>query len=656
MNPTSSQGGELHLPFVHPRNALDITTGMWADMGDIHVRELTPLKHANGALQDSSISCYIWAENVVISIPTTVNASGITTQGGMDEYMSKPISNIASTIADVASRLTSIPVIGPYMRATQMMSSSLSGVAKLFGFSRPVQIENSMINKPRLISSMAVTDVGDMVQKLTVDSKQELSIDPKIVGLDVGDEMVLHKIACKESYFSSFTWPTTAATDTFLWNTRVHPMNSVQDITTTKVTWRLPACAFAALPFSAWRGTMRYRFQIVASDYHRGRLRFVWDPAAPISTESNVVFTRIVDLCDERDFVIDIAWGQTQSYLDVAPPGIEWQRFGTTPYTTASTGLANGVLSLYVLNELTTPNSTVNNDIRINVFVSMCDDAEFTNPSAQISQIQYNTQAEEGEMAYDHLVNAPIIDEPTDKILPCLVKDHTNDVYYGEKISSMRQLLKRYSLHNSILCPTAGDNNWLISMPDFPVYRGTFNYGFQLNGVAAPANINRTSMLQFIAAAFLAKRGGVRYKYMYNTDKPTNQNYISVSRLPLTNAPTQQSGVTAYDVTNSTAFSSAQQAQRSATLYGVEITPITQQPIIEFEGPNYSVVRFGICQNASTSANATAANYGMYSNRHQVCINNTSTARSYVDIYVAGAEDLTFVGFQGCPPISFDAV
>lgn len=654
LNPTSSQGGELHLPFVHPQNALDITAAEWAQMGTMTVRELTSLKHANGSTQNSSISCYIWAENVVLSIPTTRNASGISVQAGEGEYKSKPISNIASTIADIANRLSTVPIIGPYMKATNMISSSIGNVAKLFGFSRPIQLENSIVNKPRLISGIAVTDTGDSSLKLTVDSKQELSIDPKIVGLDVNDELVLHEIAGKESYLTNFTWTTTAVTDDILWNTRCHPMNCVTDATTIKVTYRLPACTFAALPFSHWRGTMRYRFQIVASDYHRGRLRFVFDPSSIASVESNVIFTRIVDLCDERDFVMDVAWGQTTSYLDVVGTA-GWLQYGTTAFS-GNTPYSNGVLGVYVLNELTTPNSSVNNDIKINVFQSMCDDCEFAVPSSLMESVQYNTQSGEEDGSYEDITNAPVIETSTDHILPCLIKDHTNDVYFGEKITSFRQLLKRYSWYNALLSPGTGDNTWAITIPDFPVYRGTFDYGLQLNAVAAAANINRTTMLQYVSAAFLAKRGGVRWKYMYNTDKPSAQQYVTVTRMPIGNTPAQGSTVTPYTVTTSTAFSNTAAVLRSVTACGTEVTPSTQQPVMEFESPNYSRFRFAIPQNASSLVTATAANFSMYANRHRVSINDSNTARSYVDMYVAGAEDLTFIGFQGCPPISFAVV
>jgi hypothetical protein len=239
---------------------------------------------------------------------------------------------------------------------------------------------------------MANTNVPDAVTKLTMDVKQELTIDPRTVGVDTDDELSIKHIAGIESYITTFTWTVAGVTGNMLWNTRVGPMCPIADTTIVPTMYWLPACSFAAVPFKYWRGTVRYRFQICCSEYHKGRLRFVFDPQWVSSLEMNLAYTRIVDLVNERDFTIDVAWANSKGWLQVSPTNSS--AFSTTPYVAANNVNYNGVLGVYIENDLTSPNSTVNNDIKINVFMSMCDDFDVAEPTRDsLDSLTFSTQS-----------------------------------------------------------------------------------------------------------------------------------------------------------------------------------------------------------------------------------------------------------------------
>jgi hypothetical protein len=146
--------------------------------------------------------------------------------------------------------------------------------------------------------------------------------------------------------------------------------------------YHLTAAAFAATPFAYWRGTMNYRFMVVASAYQKGRLRVVYDPWYKTGTEYNTNYSTIIDLASNRDFTVEVGWANSRSYCRLK--GIsKWSNvpFQTTAFTDAQEDFTNGTLSVYVVNELTTPNSTVTNDAAINVFVSTSDDFEVVAPT-----------------------------------------------------------------------------------------------------------------------------------------------------------------------------------------------------------------------------------------------------------------------------------
>jgi hypothetical protein len=650
LNPTSSQGGEIHMPFIWPKNALDITLGEWTGMGTLYVREVNPLKHANASTTPVSITAYIWAEDVVLSVPTTVNSLGLTAQSS-DEYGSRPISNMASNIAKIAGRLESSPIIGPYAKATSTVANAVGGVAKIFGFSRPAQIEDSVQMKPKLISRMANTDCGDAVVKLTTDSKQELTLDPRVVGVDTGDELDIRRIASIESYLTTFPWAVASTVDTLLWSTLVCPTVSVVNTAyATDVAYQLPACAFASIPFQYWRGTMRYRFQLVASDFHRGRIKIVYDPTRVTGTETNIGFSRIVDLTNERDFTMDVSWGQTQTYLPTKTLAQSINTFGTT----AQVGdiQSNGVLNVYIVNDLTTPNSVVNNDIQINVSISMCDDAEFQVMTNRLTPFSYTPQADNGvDVAEEETDNAPVMTSADDKILECAVIDHTNDVYFGESITSFRALLKRYYYLRSYLSTTVGRTNWLMNLFDYPFQRAYIANGLDVVLPAtSKANIVNTSLITYLAPAYLAMRGGFRYKYMYNADKITDTSYAWAEREAPTDPPiTPSQGVyVPYDTTNISKFAAAQASVYITSAQGVDVTYLRAQPVLEIELPNYNNNRFTIPKNITAT---TVGSFHPHLNNHSIYTKTDTTAVAYYDAFVSTAEDFNLFLFQGAPPI-----
>lgn len=644
LNPTQSTGGELSLPFIYYYNSLDVVTSDWNKLGRIYMREINQLKHANAATTNVSLSMYVWAENVEMSAPTMINSGSLITQAG-DEYGSSSLSSMASATADAAGKLSSIPMIGPYAKATQMAAGSMGTLARMLGFSRPADITHPVAMRPKLISRMANADGIDGVARLTVDSKQELTIDPRVVGVDEDDPLIIKKICGVESYLTTFTWTVGSVDNSLLWNTRVQPTLAVSDVSLTpNVIW-MPACCFAALPFKYWRGTMRFRFQIVCSAFHRGRLKFVYDPTYIGSTlEANLGYTRIIDLEKEREFSIDIGMSQARSFLLLGALVNAVNAYSTT-YIGSSDPTANGMLGVYVATELTTPNSAVNNDIQINVFVSMCDDADFAQPFPnQIQSLTYSLQA--GEEAQPE-VSAPMIDQAEENALSCLVVDNTHDVHFGETYTSFRSLLKRYAYQGSWLCPAFSKVTWTLGLHNLPYFRGRWTNAVNVDSTTVAANLVNTCLLTYLIPAFLAVRGSIRWKYLYGTDAPRTLGYIRVSRDPnasgaiINNASAPVS-------TNGNTYMVARNIASPNGLDGMDITYLTAQPVAEFEVPYYSNSRFMPAKDVS---NISSGGIGMQQDRHTVFVDNDSTTISYMDRHVSIGEDFSLILFQGAPPV-----
>lgn len=656
LDPCESQAGEMTLPFIWYYDKVNLTKGEYSSLGTLYLRQLQALKHANAATGDVTITMFVWATNVKLSIPTVHDITGITAQSGtFDEYGTGPVSSMAAAIASAAGRLVTMPVIGRYARATSMMSSAIGKVAALFGFSRPAVISDYSDMRPQYISRIAVTNGGDNVAKLTVEAKQELTIDPTVVGLQGNDELTIHNLVSKESYITQFPWTVARVANDLLWSSRVGPLWAVLGSS-----FYFPAMTYATLPFKYWRGSMIYRFQVVASGYHKGRLLVVWDPFYQITgAETNVQYSKIIDLADERDFTFEVGWGNSQAWCETQEPS------GTQPFRTiafpgdSSNNSYNGVISVYVLNELTVPNVTVNNDININVSIRACDDWKVAVPTgAVIARLAPESSIVPQSGAFEEVStdekNAPRIETVKETIAMCEpVVDSTDLVYFGENVVSYRQLMKRYTLWSSlgtgVAAPAGGAT--LIKMPDFPPNRGYSAFGAVANG-ANNFNPSNTTILNYLGYAFMAFRGGIRWKVVVSDTLPENAQLISVARSALLNDYTGPYQSTIPEVlTTPYAYSVNRVVNTLDTFHSGGHLTISKQPVLEFETPYYQRRRFSSTRNLGGKATFAADDLA-----HRIVACRPTGSIQTFDMFVAGAEDATFIGFQGAPPLKLTTI
>lgn len=652
IDPADCCANEMDLPFVWPRDALSPVAAEWAQMGVVNIRELTGLKHANAAVQPLTISVFVWATDVQYAVPTSVPSSSLVAQAG-DEYGSGPVENIATAVGGAAAHLAKLPVVGPYARATTVAASAAARLARAAGWSRPAIIADDAGMRPRFISSLAPSDAGDNVTKLTVDSKQEVSVDTSVIGIDLPDELSIAGIGARESFLTTFAWGTTAVSGDHLYNMRVAPnLCSIQSGTV-----YLPAMAFATLPFAFWRGKLRFRFQIVASAYHRGRLRVVYDPSYIKTLESNVQYTRIVDIAEERDIIIEVDWAQTAHYLPVGSPanGNSWS--SSTAFASASAN-TNGVLGIYVMNDLATPNSTVNNDISINVYVSAVD-LEVAAPRAVgngttgYNNLYNNTVQAGEEMDNPDSGNEPGCGPPTSDITfgNAPNDSHDADVYFGEVVTSMRQLLRRYNYDFTTLVVSSSATNpsiYVATLPDTPVPTGYNSVSYHTTTAGGKWNYVMPSLARLLPQCFVASRGSQRVKYMINGPS-SNALTMTVTRAATAGAPVLPVAAVVLPITSGSNYMRAILANRPTSGPGAVVTPPSRQPVIETELPYYKNVRFDEARIANVGAALATSPFITYHNLEVTTPPGVATY--YVDRYTAVGEDYSLAWWQGCPPL-----
>lgn len=698
LSPTNSQGGVMSLPFIWPYNYLSLPATEYAAMGIIRIYQLNALKNAGTTSSNADVNIFAWAEDVELAIPTSQTIGSITSsvavsQSG-DEYGRGPISAPANAIADAAMSIADAPVIGPYARASSYVARAVGAIANLMGFSRPAIISDIVPYKPMYYGNIANTNTGDTVEKLTIDCKQEVTIDPRVAGMAAIDEMSIVSIAAREAYYFQTTWSNQTSQDLRVCVMNVTPMayrlgspyttNAPEPI-------YLSPCAYVANPFKYWRGTMKYRFQIVASAFHRGRLRVVWDPNQindndGTSTERsfkdyNVAYSSVIDIATCRDFTVEVGWGQIKTYQKTAYiPGYNLPTFftGTTAATSYSRGACNGQLGLYIVNKLVSLSTDVN-QIYVNVYVS-CPDLELFSPDEHrinnytlrpmdaLYPATPTTLIAESQSGMELLVtsdlNAPLAQDSSHNIVLGPIKpqgvDHSAEVYHGDPIVSIRTLLKRYCSYATYVVKTSLPaalitiNQYLLS--DFPTFQGlnlkgnSEVYIKDTTGNSQRWSLCKNTFLNYFTPCYVTRRGGIRWKYALLSPKNLTLTTLSVVREATTPAlPPERAGcqqilrqTIIQSKTSSSSYTSTTRMPEGTS--GMAVTCTSQNPVVQAEIPYYSEKRFKFARHVEFEKPPD-------DDLHLVTFNitNETPFSNTLDSYVAAADDYSLSFFLSTP-------
>nr|ULG00111.1 MAG: hypothetical protein 2 [Salisharnavirus sp.] len=712
LDPTNSQGGELLLPFFYYKNLLDISASEWREMGELTLRELVPLKHANGATDKVTVSVFAWSCECKFAVPTQQEPTSIVPQA--DEYQRAPVSFVAGIVSSVSRTLAKVPLIAPFARATEIGADAVGAIATLFGYSRPVKIA-TYLHRPMTKQNIAVCNADDDAVKLTVDQKQELTVDPRTAGLDGIDEWDINFIAGRESYLTNFEWNVGTNSETLLWNSIVDPsLWAVHDSSE----YHLPACAYAALPFKYWRGSMKFRFQVVCSKYHKGRLKLVYDPVKTAGdgvttvAEYNTAYTTIIDIADVTDFTIECGWGQNTTYRQsiAIASTVQSGLYNNSPlgYDSSAVPWGNGTLAVYVVNELAVPNTTTNNDILVNVFVSMGDDFEVAVPEGERLQRMRLTSAttvqsgsfptldldpQDTPINYEPPVMDPQGDSDDDSTVvepqasendnsgdeqdrkdskphtaPTVnrmsaqtnITDQANHVHFGEAIRSFRQLVKRYNRTEFVAFtfdrnPGEAVQNRAVRnlMPCDPGYTG--NAG----GSNLPKDLiggkyfyGYMTFQRYATIAYGGWRGGMRWLLDASALNVLSEREVTMraSHLPTTE-PLNDFGAVLFDL--STNLGKASLLEEDRPQYGHDgsmILNTTENSVMNYEVPYYQNIRFTPCKRPT---NFAVGDIGM--NQHSISYSSLTNSRAdNIAMSVAGGEDFTVFMFLGAPVLYYE--
>jgi hypothetical protein len=530
-----------------------------------------------------------------------------------DEYVEGPISKVATAVGNVASYLTNVPKIGPFARVTQIGANAVGSIARIFGYTNVPVIEDVHAFQPQNAPMLASAHIGTPVQKLTLDPKQELSIDPSLHGLSSDDELALPYIFGKESYFGATSWSTSDAVETQLFNMRVTPclLGSVGLLNASAAeigrrVYHTPT-SYVAQMFGNWRGPMIIRIKIVATKFHKGRIKIQYDPRGSITTTNpdiNSVYTQIVDIGEEDDIELEIPYHQPYPWLYLDSTLSDNWTVGNS--LSRRDRVDNGLLTIRVLTALQAPTS---GSVSILVFVKGGHDLEFANPATSIGFESPHWTPSFFALQGEEVTNIV----PTRYVVGTPSRPHSERYgqNFGEAIGSLRTLLHRYMTLDTVQLQGSLDNGCTIfrkaykimaPTPGFDPNWGSITQANKIVAASGTANYYYGPMIHmpFVASMYLGYRGSANFNITPSTDRYGSISDIRVMRSVAQNVSPDRRwyeiNATIPDAasvsTKSNGFNVNTYASNS--LGGLAITATPTNNSLTFQLPDYKLANFSL--------------------------------------------------------------
>nr|UNY42178.1 MAG: polyprotein 2 [Picornavirales sp.] len=456
MNLANTTSMEFTTPYISPYLFFNLPTGQ-GSFGNIVITVMAPLSSQAA----SSANFTIWAnfEDIDLRYPTSAPLTSNFAQVGSELAKMENRQTISSTVGGVGRGIASVlPWVGLGWLSSpaRALSDAAEGILKHLGFSKP-SVEAPVTRMKQAPAQYFLnSDGADTSHKLGLSATNELTQYTGWAGTD-DDEMQISYIAARPCYMTTFTWDSTQPADEQifqqatgpLWTQTVRP----QVANAYARTVSMPLLAKLASMFSVWScttgddpGGFLFRFHVVKTQYHSGRLRISFSPYdyTDNTTKQNMPGynnTEVIDLSAGTDFTYFVPFVSVRQWMHT------YYDVKTSLVSGDARNSATGTIQLAVINPLVSA-PTVASSVDVLVYVSMVG-AMFAAPVRSpylpfgIPNVAQNGGGKTTARIVPTSENSLVSARRQIALLPytsCL----------GEAVLSLRQLAKRFSFLGSI--------------------------------------------------------------------------------------------------------------------------------------------------------------------------------------------------------------
>ena len=294
----------------------------------------------------------------------------------------------------------------------------------------------------------------------------------------------IQDLARRKAIVALFDWSTTQKAPLGLIGMPIHPMQRVRsqhdnDVSINSRRYAMTPACFAAMNYRMWRGTARVTLKVVCSTFHRGRLRVTWDPQVVVyystTMQSETALkpadphsqSYIWDIASASQVSFDIGFGSSVSKLTVPPLNLIGGATGNYTYVTDAGGYLpltdfstdnmrdyfNGILLVNIENNLQAP---VTSTVTVVVEMSF-PDLELYDAVSQTSNMDmlHSSSGAYGSNYTTDDFAEVILNDETYAVVPCAsTRSHTRDEYIPQGVGTVPNMLDKDDKLDFVFQPT----------------------------------------------------------------------------------------------------------------------------------------------------------------------------------------------------------
>jgi len=468
---------ELSCSFQVPNEYLDITQATDVQPFFLYVTVMNPLKVAGGATTPSlQLSIFAQFTDFEILAPSeiTANSSSKKVVAADKEQSNKmkqgTLGKVAGTVSDIASKLTSVPVVGSIASAVAPIASAVGGIFDFFGWDKPTNVSSQVFTIERAARGLQHGSGLDPSECVGLKPEQKLSTETKHFGADDPATRGLLALIQTPMWAGSFTIPNNQVVDNVFKKMYIRPFAPDVNYTIPTETQRHDYLSYYSQFFKASRGGYKYIIHFDTSAYTTARIRLTFEPSTnnvAAITDGGDSFSRIVDVQGATTIAVEVPYCYPSARMPIS-------------YSITNTGVANGQLLFSLVNPVQT-NGSSPDVIYVNIFRCAADDFRFYQPHIFVPTKTYLVAAASQTATPNTRIQANSISELAQGPTPCLgdgPKVMFDRVTEDEEVLSHNDFLHRYHVaqntdasNQTVLYPTSGDAFYYLT--PFRAYRGS---------------------------------------------------------------------------------------------------------------------------------------------------------------------------------------
>lgn len=346
-----------------------------------------------------------------------------------------PISGPLHRLSTATGILSEIPLLSSVTAPVSWVADVLARSAKAMGLSKPLVLNPPQRVARNALAYIASADGGSNAVPISLASTNEVVVHSGVSATNV-DEMSIDFIKSQYAYYSTTSWSGSAVAGDQLMSLGCNPFNYYQ---ATSIYYTFAPVTMLARNFRYWRGGLKFRFKLVKTEFHSGRLVVAFLP-----WDRKVTGAPTVTLANTDYLVREIVDIRTTSEFEVCVPYVS-----TDLYQQSSFDNIPGYLYVFVLDALVAP-SSVSSSISIITEVAGAPDLEFAVPGGEDWDVFVPPVVQSGFSVFQ----CEDLGADSSTIVP-------STVAIGEKVTSIRQVLKKVAFNkpvSTLPTPAAGES------------------------------------------------------------------------------------------------------------------------------------------------------------------------------------------------------